>query len=146
MNAMSLERFRTLADAHGGDLVRWPQAEREAAQACLAHCAEAREALGQAAGLDALLAQDVPAAPAAGLRRAIVLAAEGRIGTGGLLQALWRELGGLRVAGPAFAASLALGIAVAALVEEPFELDAGTEVPAYDELALLELGYEDYAQ
>ncbi|HET6602672.1 MAG TPA: hypothetical protein VFG21_00430 [Xanthomonadaceae bacterium] len=144
MNVMSLERFRTQAEAYGGELARWPQHEREAAQARLMRCADARQSLRQAGELDAWLAHEVTPAPHSDLRRAIVLAAEGRIGAGGLLRALWRELGGLRVAGPAFAGSLALGIAAAAMVEAPLEAEA--QAPAYAELALLDPGYEDYSQ
>jgi hypothetical protein len=33
---MSVERFRTLADAYGADIGRWPSAEREAGQKLLA--------------------------------------------------------------------------------------------------------------
>ena len=32
---MTYERFETLADAYGGDLRRWPEAEREAGRALL---------------------------------------------------------------------------------------------------------------
>jgi hypothetical protein len=53
---MNAERFAALADAYGGDLRRWPDAEREAAR--VFHGAEfdrARGLLEQAGDLDAAL-------------------------------------------------------------------------------------------
>ena len=96
------------------------------------------------ARLDALLALDRVPAPSPGLRRAVLLAADAR--ADGFWRALWRELGGLRVAGPALAASLALGVTVATLlpadaVGEP----AADTAPDYTELALFDAAYEDYA-
>jgi len=51
---MDPNRFRDLADAYGGDLERWPAAERAAA-ATLAQTAEAEAILTEAAALDAAL-------------------------------------------------------------------------------------------
>ena len=103
------------------------------------------------AHLDALLAQAHVPAPSAGLRRAILLAADARGET--FWRALWRELGGLRVAGPALAASLALGVAVATLLpdvagdstEPSVDALADETAPDYTELALFDAAYEDYA-
>lgn len=52
---MTYERFEYLADAYGGDLRRWPEAEREAARALTAVDARAAALLAQADRLDALL-------------------------------------------------------------------------------------------
>jgi len=52
--AMDVKRFAALAEAYGGDLRRWPQAEREAASAFAS--SETGQAISRKAGtLDALL-------------------------------------------------------------------------------------------
>lgn len=53
---MTPDRFEALAQAYGGDVVRWPEGEREAAAEVMAsRPAWAREVLAPAADLDALL-------------------------------------------------------------------------------------------
>lgn len=105
------------------------------------------ESKEQARALDALLAADVVAPPSAGLRRTILLDFEAR-SAGGFWRAVWRELGGLRIAGPALSASLAVGIAVAAMMEPAvpsIDTDFATEdAPGYAEFALLDGAYEEY--
>lgn len=105
------------------------------------------ESIEQARALDALLAADVVAPPSAGLRRTILLDFEAR-SAGGFWRALWRELGGLRIAGPALSASLAVGIAVAVMLEPaapaPSADVADGEAPSYAEFALLDGAYEEY--
>lgn len=54
---MTLERFKALCEAHGGDLRRWPDGERDEAETLAARSAEARDALAEAALLDAALSQ-----------------------------------------------------------------------------------------
>lgn len=61
---MSPARFAALLDAEGGDLARWPAAEREAAEARLAADPAAREALRACAPLDAAFAALRAAPPA----------------------------------------------------------------------------------
>lgn len=100
------------------------------------------EDLRDARSLDALLAADVVPPPSAALRRAILLGFEQRA-QGGFWRAFWRELGGVRVVGPALTASLALGIAVATVIE-PVAPATVDEAPDYAELALLDGAYEDY--
>jgi len=95
--------------------------------------------------LDAWLAADTVPPPSPGLRRAILLGFEQRM-QGGFRRTFWRELGGVRVVAPALAASLALGIGVAAfLPATSAPVDAvADDGPAYAELALLDGAYEDY--
>ncbi len=63
-DGMTPERFEALADAFGGDLARWPDAERDAAAAMLAaEPAWAGATLARAGELDAVL--DAFAAPRA---------------------------------------------------------------------------------
>jgi hypothetical protein len=57
---MKIERFQHLADAFGGDLSRWPQAEQSAAGALLRTDAAARRIVAEAQSLDALLARAAP--------------------------------------------------------------------------------------
>jgi hypothetical protein len=73
---MTVERFTTLADAYGGDLRRWPAAERDAARAFQSReSAVARRVLEAAAELDRhLYAASVPA-PAPLLRELILAGA-----------------------------------------------------------------------
>jgi len=53
---MTPERFETLAEAYGGDVARWPHAEREAAADWMAaHPVRARDVLARAGDLDATL-------------------------------------------------------------------------------------------
>lgn len=55
---MSLEAFEDALDTHGGDLSRWPQALRAAAEALLQTDDRARSLLHAAQELDAALAAD----------------------------------------------------------------------------------------
>ncbi len=74
---MTYERFETLADAYGGDLRRWPEAEREAARVLLDSDPRAAVLLCEADGLDALLdAAPRPAASPA-LREVVIAGAAG---------------------------------------------------------------------
>jgi len=52
---MTPARFAELIDAYGADAKRWPEAERAAALALLAHAPEARARLEEARRLDALI-------------------------------------------------------------------------------------------
>ena len=114
MKELSLERLETLLDCHGGDLRRWPPSERAAAERLLAGSAAARALKAQAEALDAALDDYAVAPPDPQLRARLVSAQAPRADRAGWLRELWRDLGGWRLAGPAFAASLALGaIAVA---------------------------------
>lgn len=49
---ITLKRFRMFIDSHGGDLRRWPEAERDAAREFLDHSCEARALLAHAQSLD----------------------------------------------------------------------------------------------
>ena len=69
---MTPTRFQDLADAFGGDIARWPAAERPAALA-LAPSADA--ILAEATSLDRLLAASPNPAPSLALRQAILAAA-----------------------------------------------------------------------
>ena len=74
---MTYERFEYLTDAYGGDLRRWPEAEREAARALRDADPRAAVLLREADGLDALL--DAAPRPVAShaLREAVIASAAG---------------------------------------------------------------------
>lgn len=74
---MTYERFDYLADAYGGDLRRWPEAEREAARALVAADPRAAALLREADGLDALLDAAPRPAPSHALREAVIASAAG---------------------------------------------------------------------
>ena len=68
---MTSERFAALADAYGGNIDRWPERERRAAEAYLLSHAEARPILLRQAELDAALAAWTVPYPSASLATAI---------------------------------------------------------------------------
>jgi hypothetical protein len=73
---MSRERFQALAEAYGGDVARWPDAERDAAAALMAGDPElAAQVLGPAGRLDAALDGWAALAVRPALREAILAAA-----------------------------------------------------------------------
>ena len=74
---MTYERFEYLTDAYGGDLRRWPEAEREAARLLRDLDPRAAFLLRKADGLDALL--DAAPRPAAShvLREQVIASAAG---------------------------------------------------------------------
>jgi len=73
---MTPERFETLAEAYGGDVARWPQADREAAAEWMAAEPDRAEAiLARADDLDAALAAFAPPRASADLADRIVAGA-----------------------------------------------------------------------
>jgi hypothetical protein len=76
MFEMSRARFAALAEAFGGEIARWPAAEREAAAAFLASDPDfAAAALAEASGLDEMLAEWPAMAVRPTLREAVIAAA-----------------------------------------------------------------------
>jgi hypothetical protein len=76
---MTPERFHQIVAAYGADARRWPEREREAAQAwARAHRVEADAVLSDAAGLDAWLAADQLEPPSLELQRRIIDGAPSR--------------------------------------------------------------------
>ncbi|MFP4519706.1 MAG: hypothetical protein ACLFQ5_09635 [Oceanicaulis sp.] len=68
---MTLEQFKALCEAYGGDIARWPDAERDAAHHVAQTSPEGRAALAEALELDAALSQSRSPAPSAALLRAV---------------------------------------------------------------------------
>jgi hypothetical protein len=106
---MNAERFEALAEAFGGDVARWPAAEREAAAVLMAARADwARSVLGLAGEVDTALSAYAPPQASVGLADRIA-AAGPRPGRGRWMGFLWPA--GL---GAGLAAACAAGIFVGA--------------------------------
>lgn len=132
-------RVHALLDAYGGDPARWPEAERAAGLAALAQDPALRALADEARALDGWLdALPAPAPPTPAVVAAVREAARAPRGLRALLAEFAGGLfGGWRVAGPALAMSLVLGIAL-----------GSTLLPAEDagllELAHLDDAYSEY--
>ena len=66
---MSLDRLQRMIDANGADPLRWPEAERPAAQALVGRSPEARQMVARARALDDALAALPADGPDAALAR-----------------------------------------------------------------------------
>lgn len=128
------ETDRLLA-TYGADRARWPANARAAADACdpAEHAAQAQ--------LDAWLATSLPPAPPAALRHTILAATRpARPRMRDALLAFWQDIGGARMAAPAFALALAAGIGLGSgLAPETVGFDE-----AGDDLLTLALIEDDY--
>lgn len=134
MSTMTDTRLQELLASYGADPARWPAPEREAALALLQASPAARALRDEAAALDAALDRWTVPAPGPALA-AQVLAGAPRPSRERLswLRRLWHELGGWRLAAPAFAASVALGALLPAWLEQVEDL------PDEDLIAALQL-------
>ena len=109
---MNEDRFSALAGAYGGEIARWPVADREGAIAFAAAHPELAAALaGDAAALDAAMDAWPDADPGHDLRESIIAAAprERRMGR------LWRWVAGAGI-GMGLAAAAASGVAAGAVL------------------------------
>lgn len=105
---MTPERFAALADAYGGNLDRWPSAERDAGRRHLRSRPEARDDLAAAARLDASLTAWTVPGPGAALAARIAAAATQRNAHARRLRLWLSSLGA--------ATALASGVAAGATV------------------------------
>lgn len=143
-SSTDLARFRALLGAHGGRHSRWPEGSRAWIQSLLERSAEARAALAEQRRVEALLDSDSVPAPSRALESAILAHAprspRRRPRSG--LRDLWNALGGLRVAGPALAAALLVGLSLGVSGVSPEPESAEDE----DLVALAQLSgeYLDY--
>jgi hypothetical protein len=75
---LTTERFRALAEAYGGRLERWPDAERKAARELLLQHPELRAVLAEEAALDGVFAAESPASLSPALRARLDSVVEAR--------------------------------------------------------------------
>lgn len=135
---MTPERFETLADAHGGDVARWPAAEREAASALMiAQPDLVRDVLARASALDAALDAWAPMVVTHELRARVVDAAPARRRPSRLAAWFWGAGAGAGLAA-ACAAGLAVGVALYD-VSQPDEAVSAV-LAGYDDLYISETG------
>ncbi|MDP3853370.1 hypothetical protein [Phenylobacterium sp.] len=130
---MTPQRFESLADAHGGDVARWPAAEREAAAALMiAQPDVARKALARAAALDAALDAWPPMAVTHHLRERVIAAAPAARSRGRLAAWFWGA--GL---GAGLAAASAAGLAVGVTLYDVSQPDetVSAAFAGYDDLS-----------
>lgn len=122
---MKLERLAEILDAYGGDPLRWPEAERLAAQGLVARDPRAAAMAAEAEALDALLDASPGLAPSVALNAA-VLARRPR-------PSLWRELfpsGGVLKPALGFAMALAVGVGIQNAAADGLGLNAADEIAA----------------
>lgn len=126
---MNFERFAAMVEAYGGAPDRWPDAEREAAEALLATEPRARALLREALALDQLLdAVPSPAVSAALTGRILASLPERRRGLRAVLAELmpgrpvWQPLAGF-----AFALVMGVGVGVLWPVSAPYTPGADSE-------------------
>lgn len=121
MGVMDMTRFTALADAFGGRIERWPEAERDAAWRFLADEGEAaRAVLAEGLELDEALEVLRPPQPSAGLREAILAAAPK---SRPARSPLWRWLTGAGL-GAGLAAACAAGVLAGVQTAGPSSDDA----------------------
>ncbi|MBZ9683095.1 MULTISPECIES: hypothetical protein [unclassified Mesorhizobium] len=116
--AMDAERFAALAAAYGGDLRRWPQANRPTG-ATFARTEMGAAILGQAGKLDALLDSYDVMAPGAALHGGILRMADRLLVQRRRRRAWWLGLG---LAGIGLAGAIA-GLALVSVVTPEFQPD-----------------------
>ncbi|MCA0000562.1 MULTISPECIES: hypothetical protein [unclassified Mesorhizobium] len=123
---MDAERFAVLAAAYGGDLRRWPQAER-AAGSILAASDAGAAILRNAGKLDALLDSYRVEAPGKALHGGIVRAADRHLAQRSRQRLWWLGLGlaGIGLAG-AVAGSALVIVATPEVQPDQYVLDANT--------------------
>lgn len=102
---MTQARLADLLDAYGGDLRRWPEPSRAAAEALIARDPAARSLLGRARALDELLDQAPRPLPSRALKARLIERAA---------PSLWRQsLAALWPFGPAWQPAAALALIAA---------------------------------
>lgn len=117
---MTRERFEALAEAYGGDVTRWPEAERDAAALLMAADASlATSILARAESLDAALDAWAPAKVSHELRERVIASAPAPRAPAFSLRAwiLRASLGAGLAA--ACVAGLAMGVAMSDSVSAP---------------------------
>jgi len=129
--SLNLERFFALADAYGGDLGRWPEADRAAARDLATASPAARARLAEGCALDAVLDLSQTAAPSAALRLRILAQAPKPRAISARAK-LMRRLSWLGAAGALTCGALA-GAVVVAVSAPASHIDADSLSGVYDQ-------------
>ena len=138
---MTRERFEALAEAYGGDMARWPDADWDAAAMFAAREPQvAARILATAARLDAALDDWAPLQVSHSLREAVIAAAPAARTRRGLGGWIWRA-----GAGAGLAAACAAGLVVGVMLSESVSPVAADETVSaalgnYDDLSGLVSG------
>lgn len=138
---MTHERFEILAQAYGGDIARWPVAERDAAALLMAAESEfARIVLSDAGELDEALDLWAPMAVSADLRQAVINSAPSMRRRWGLRSWFMRAGVGAGLAA-ACAAGLIVGVKLSDAAQ-PVQTDetVSASLSNYDDLSGLIVG------
>jgi hypothetical protein len=128
--SLSLERFFALADAYGGDLSRWPEADRAMARDLATASPDAQARLAEGRALDGALDLFQAAAPSAALRLRILAQAPKPRAISARAK-LVRRLSWLGAAGALTCGVLAGATVVA--VSAPSHIDADSLSGVYDQ-------------
>lgn len=133
---MKRDRFHDLAETFGGDLARWPEAERDAARGLLAATPELRAVLDQAAALDALLDASPTPLPSQALRDRVIAAAPKPsrfpvlAGWAGVLSPVGWSRSGV-VFGAGWAAAACAGVMAGTILTQTLTADVQAEAVLY---------------
>jgi len=126
---MNEQRLQHLVDAYGGDLCRWPEAEREAARALLKAVPELAVKLEAGHQLDALLSASRQPAVSMALRDR-VLASALLAGLGPRRLRIWRDRLALAF-GAGWTAAACAGVAAGFILSAQVSADASADAILY---------------
>lgn len=131
MSRMDLNRFETLVAAYGATPSRWPEEERDAAEAFARDHPRAGALLAEADSIDALLFAHKAAEPSATLRAMVIEGAPRKRRLAGRAKLWWS---GLALAMAGASGMLAGSAATAALepISANVQMYAHEDVPALD--------------
>ncbi|WP_309644692.1 hypothetical protein [Phenylobacterium sp.] len=129
---MTPQRFEILAQAYGGDVARWPSAEREAAGAMMIEQPDlAAAALARAGELDALMDAWTPVPVSHALRERVIAAAPPPRARNGIIAWFWGAGLGAGLAA-ACAAGLVVGVEISNVAQPDESVSAALD--GYDDL------------
>jgi len=136
---MTRERFEDLAEIYGGDIARWPAAERDGAALLMAADPDfAKAALAAPASLDAVLDAWAPLPVSHQLREAVIAGAPAARARSGVRGWFWRAGLGAGLAA-ACAAGLVVGVRISDVVVQQDDT-VSAALSGYDDLSDVVIG------
>jgi len=139
MSEMDLNRFETLVAAYGATPSRWPEEERDAAEAFARTDPRARALLAEADSIDALLFAHKAAEPSRTLHAMVIEAAPRKRRLTGRARLWWSGLG-IALAG---ASGMLAGSAATAALEP---ISANVQMYTHDEVPALDYSADENAE